>query len=1181
MNKSILKKFATEARRKLMDGVTQQLLRLNPEKPNKLPTTFINGQEVEDVRYKEGKLKQQRDKLIQRYHDIGKDQLIEEVAYFWFNRFLALRFMEVNGYLDTNVNVLAPKTKDYKEPQLLTDAAKVNLPLDQEQVYQYQQKNDREGLYRYLLITQCNQLHQQLPFLFEATDDYTELLMPQNLLSPNSVITQLVELIPEEDFKQVEIIGWMYQYYISEKKDQVMASKKKVKPEDIPAVTQLFTPHWIVQYLVENSLGRLWMLNNPNSGLIKHMEYYIKPEELETDFLKINSPEEIKICDPAVGSGHMLVYAFELLYEMYKEKGFQLAKISQLILQNNLYGVEIDKRAGQLAAFAMVMKARSKDSNFLRKNIQPNVCVLENVSFQKEELKQYMDAVGENLFTVNFNTTLYQFEEADNFGSLIQPALTNVDEIKELLEQKNVGRDLFLTKTHENVLKVLHMTDYLSPKYHIVIANPPYMGSKSMNVGLKLLSKEEYPDSKSDLFAMFIERDVSLAVDKGYVSMITMQSWMFLSSFEKLRKGLLEQETILSMAHLGTRAFDSIGGAVVSTTAFVLKGFSSPRYRGSYLCLTDGKSEYEKERALLEAIGNQRCGWYYRASATEFRKIPGYPIAYWVSDNIRKIFSNGKFLSKEVHVKQGLATSDNKRFLRYWHEIMLKKVNFSAKSLDDTKTFLYKWYPLNKGGNHRRWYGNHEHVINWENNGQELWEFTSTLNQGSNVRLKSRTFYFRESASWGGVTTSAASARYYPPGFIFDCAGPSIFADNKVNVRFFVGLLNSKITDVFVSLLNPTINFTLRDANNFPLPAAIDDNKHDGIIEQLIMLSKLDWDSYETSWDFATLSLLDSAYNESSLKNTFKKLSSHWREMTDKMKQLEEDNNRIFINAYGLQDELTPEVPLNEITLTCNPCYRFKGDKTNDELEKLLEGDTIKEFISYAIGCMMGRYSLDKHGLILANEGDTLEEYLEQVPKPTFIPDEDGIIPVLDEEYFKEDDILLRFNEFVRVTFGQEKFNDNLSFIAHALGGSRNKTPDEVLRHYFTKSFYKDHVKMYKKRPIYWLFKSGKHNAFSALVYLHRYTPDTIATIRTRYVHKLQNKYNALLDQTENAKKNTKQASEISKMDKKMSEYKDKIQELGKYEQQLKHFADKRLKLDLDDGVEHNYLILEKLLAKR
>ena len=727
MDTSKLKKFAQFARRSLMEQVS-----------TKLKMVLAEGS---TSRRESSEAVKMLEKEIQVH---GREQVIERVAYIWFNRFCALRFMDVNRY--TRIGVVSPVEGQF-QPEILMDAKMAHIDEDmvpegtRQQIFDLldgtaPSNEPQSEAYSLLVVAICNYWHAAMPFMFERIADYTELLMPDDLLSGNSILAYTREAMTPDTCQDVEVIGWLYQFYISEKKDEVfegLKKNKKITPENIPAATQLFTPHWIVRYLVENSLGRLWMLNRPNLRLIEQMDYYIKPEQAETDFLHISSPEEIKICDPACGSGHMLTYSFDLLYAIYEEEGYEPAEIPEKILTNNLFGIEIDERAGELAAFALTMKARAKQRRFFRKQVQPNICVLENIQFGEGELKEYMEFIGRDLFTTSLQTTLGQFEEADNFGSLIRPEVTDVAGVLQLLEAKDVSGQLFLSETHKKVLRALQQADYLSSKYHAVIANPPYMGGKGMNGRLGKWAKDNYPNSKSDLFAMFIERNLELSQQRGAVAMITMQSWMFLSSFEKLRTRLLGQDTILSMAHLGARAFDSIGGEVVSTTAFVLENENRPEYKGGYLRLIDGNSESEKETAIREAIKNPNCGWFHRASAADFKKIPGSPIAYWAPNGALKAFEQYESLKAFAVPSQGMATTNNDLFLRQWHECSQERF-IKPKAVDPTTREQGKWFACNKGGPFRNWYGNNNFVVNYENDGKTICDY---IDNTPNVRVKS------------------------------------------------------------------------------------------------------------------------------------------------------------------------------------------------------------------------------------------------------------------------------------------------------------------------------------------------------------------------------------------------------------------------------------------------------------
>jgi len=1149
METTKLKKFAQTARTTLIEQVATKL-------------KFVLGEESLARRENPIAVKKLEDLVRQQ----SEQEVIERIAYIWFNRFCALRFMDMNRY---NRRLVVSAATGDTQPEVLALAKsgdlddKVVPEESREQILNLlngkaPSRNPEAEVYRLLLVAYCNQWHESMPFLFQRIDDYTELLMPDDLLSSSSVLADMRDAMPEEACEDVEVIGWLYQFYISDKKDDVFAGlkkNKKVTPENIPAATQLFTPHWIVRYLVENSLGHLWLLNHPESNLADHMEYYIKPAEDndDTDYLKVESPKDLKICDPACGSGHMLTYAFDLLYAIYEEQGHDAVEIPTLILTHNLYGIEIDERAGELAAFALTMKARARHRRFFSTGIRPNICVLEPISFDEDELDEYMDFIGRDLFTADLEKTLRQFDEVDNFGSLIRPALTDVSEVLERLHAADVSGQLFLGHTHQKVLKLLKQADYLSPRYTVVVANPPYMSTGGMNARLKVWVKKEFPNSRSDLFAMFIERSLDLTQKKGLVSMITMQSWMFLSSYFKLREYILEKNTLLSMLHLGPRAFDSIGGEVVSTTAFILENANKLDYKGTYLRLVDGNSEAEKTASLLDAVKGSNTEIIFNSSATDFKKIPGNPISYWASEKMEDLFAKQP-ADKVVSLREGIHTGKNELFLKMWHEVESEKMAFGCISNDEVDK-KGKWVPYNKGGSWRKWYGNNELLIRFDKKSRE-----EMAKLSGHVR-PSKSLYYKEGGTWSALSSGKFGIRYYPKGFLFDSKGQVAVGEKFHHI---IAQFNTNLFQHMANIIMPTLDYKCGDVKKLPyLPEAkimVPNEK------KLIDFAKQDWDAYETSWDFTTLPLLESKYRQSNLADIYKELRTHWQKMTDDMQRLEEENNRIFIDAYGLQDELTPEVPLKEITLTCNPYYRYGGDKTDDELEALLLADTMRELISYAVGCMFGRYSLDKPGLILANQGDKIEQYLEQIPEPSFTPDKNNVIPILDDGWFS-DDIVERFRKFIKVAFGEEQYESNMQFIELALG--KNDKPRDI-RDYFLKDFYNDHVKRYKKRPIYWLFSSGN---FNVLIYMHRYQPDTVSVVLNDYLREFRTKLNAYKDQLSAIKISGSQSqSEKTKAQKKLETTTKMITEMEEYERDVLYpLATKQIEIDLDDGVKVNY----------
>ncbi|ERS86350.1 hypothetical protein Q672_14120 [Marinobacter sp. EVN1] len=1150
METAKLRKFAQFARRSLIEQVGAKLkLVLAEESPARRESPLAIK------------------KLEEAIAEQGKEQVVERVAYIWFNRLVALRFMDVNRY--NRIGVVSPAEGQF-QPEILADAKMGHI--DEEIVSEPTRQKifalldgktpsqDPQGeAYRLLVVAACNYWYSAMPFLFERIDDYTELLMPDDLLSGNSILAYTREAMTPDVCKDVEVIGWLYQFYISEKKDQVFADlkkNKKVTPENIPAATQLFTPHWIVRYLVENSLGRLWMLNRPDSGLIEQMDYYIKPEEPETDFLRISSPEEIQICDPACGSGHMLTYAFDLLYAIYEEEGYEPADISAKILTHNLYGIEIDERAGELAAFALTMKARAKQRRFFRKPVQPNICVLENIRFDEGELKEYMEFVGCDLFTAPLQTTLRQFEESDNFGSLIRPGLTDVEDMLAILAAKDVAGQLFLSQTHQKVLQALRQAKYLSPTYHVVVANPPYANATGLNPKLVRFVKANYPDSKADLMTCFMERAGHLARPNGLWGMINLPSWMFISSFEKLRIKLLENYTIQSLVHLGRGIFGSDFG----TVSFVIHNKKPDvRTTGTYRRLFDRHVQVRSPEQIENLFLNQELG-KYSIPQNQLRKIPGNPIAYWATDNIVDLFDDeSAYLGQKLNLREGINTGDNERFLRLWHEV--GDASFD-RNVSEKPTAL-KWKKHRKGGPFRKWYGNGEYALNWGEVGQEIHSYHGLPLEYRGAPMRGKQFFLKEAASWTRVSSGDFAIRHSPPGETFDSTAPSIFGSSD-ELLVAEAFLNGPISRFLLGMLSQTIDFRLTGLGRLPLK--LPEASHRAIkssVGQIIQIAKSDWDAYETSWDFTALPLLSPDQRAETLEATYAAVRAHWQGMTNEMQRLEQENNRIFIEAYGLQDELSPEVPIEEITLTCNPAYRYGVKGSEEERETRLLADTMAELISYAVGCVFGRYALDKPGLILANQGETIEDYLQQIPEPSFPADEDNVIPMLDGDWFT-DDITERFREFLRIAFGEEHYEKNLRFVEQALG--------KDIRKYFLKDFYNDHVRRYKKRPIYWLFSSPK-GSFNALIYMHRYQPHTVGTVleylRDFKDEKLKARKNHLealsISAGASQGEKTKALKEIEKINKTLAE-------LDDYERDVLYpLATEQVEIDLDDGVKANY----------
>ena len=1149
MNKSSIKNYAVWARNELIERVSQKAYEYGVTESSipALNTETINGRLLSQEE------KKQLNELIREVKTNGFHHVIEEVAYTWFNRFIALRFMEVNNYLPQRIRVFTNENNEFK-PEILTEAIHIEIDgLDKQKVFDYIEKNNEEELYKYLLLTLCNDMNSYLPDMFTSIKDYKTLLFPNNLLREDSVLDKLVKDIDEDDWKeQVQIIGWLYQYYNSELKDIVMKKKNYTK-DDIPAATQLFTPDWIVRYMTENSLGRLWVDGHPD---FKHdnWKYYLEEapqeKEVEEKLKKIKEehaklkPEDIKVLEPCMGSGHILVYAFDVLMDIYRESGWSDKDAAKSILENNLYGLEIDERAYHLAYFSLMMKARSYNRRILSKSTKVNVLeIREPSSKYKKEYNQYLKDYAEIA-----KYLVEEFKYAKELGSItnIEYSVEQLTKFNEYLTELKENKDTLgiieqadILELYDLLKPLVRQAILLTQKYDVVITNPPYMAPDAIQ---KPYVQKYYPDSKSDLFAVFIEKCHDFIKPNAYQAMITMHSWMFLSSFEKLRTKLLKDNTIINMAHLGARAFDEIGGEVVQTTTFIFNNAYIKDYNSTFKRLVDYNSQDSKENAFL---GDDNL---YHSSSTNFSKIPGSPIAYWVNLNIINTFSEKNF-SHFVHAVKGLDTCDNNTFTRVWFEINFNKIGLNINSIQDT--FNHKWFPYCKGGEFRRWYGNYNYVVNWENDG-----FVLRNLRDEKGKIKSRPqnirFYFKPGLTWSTISSYKISLRYMNNA-IFGGGGSGMFGDN---IKYFLGIINSNVANYYLGILNPTLNILVGDIISLPVKIQREDTIIN-LVDNNISLSKSDWDSFETSWDFKVHPLVKNYVNR--ISEAYKLWDEECEDRFNTLKSNEEELNKIFIDIYGLQDELTPEVEDKDVTVR-------KADLTRD----------IKSFISYAVGCMFGRYSLDTEGLAYAGGEWKASKY------KTYIPDKDDIIPITDEEYF-EDDIVTRFIEFIKVVYGEETLEENLQFIAEALGGSGNAR--EVIRNYFLNEFYKDHCDTYqvtgsKKRPIYWLFESGKNNGFKALVYIHRYSKDLIARMRTGYVHELQSRYRTQISLLKDQIDSSKSQSEKVKLEKEHKKIKEQLTELSKYEEKVHHYADMMVEMDLDDGVRANYAKFEDLLAK-
>ena len=1200
MDKNAIKKYAVWARRALIGSVTQRaaLYGIAAEDAGDARAEVVMGRVLSSTEQR------QRRSLIERIRTEGYTAAIEGIAYTWFNRFIALRFMEVNGYLPSRVRVFTDENDAFR-PQIMTEALDLTMEgIDPQQIYAFKNANDDEGLFKYLIIAQCNALNAILPRMFQRIGDDTELLFPENLLRDGSVVHELITRIPAEDWQdQVQIIGWLYQYYNSEPKDTVFANLKKnikVTKDTLPAATQLFTPDWIVRYMVENSLGRLWLAGHPNEDLRAGWRYYMEEaeqtEEVAEQLRALRaeaaalSPEEIRCIDPCMGSGHILAYLFDVLIELYGAHGYATVDAVKNIVTKNLYGLDIDERAAQLAYFTVMMKARAYDRGFFRRGIQPNVYAIVESNWiggaYPYDMGDFLLA-EEHRKTLNY--LLEAFRDAKEYGSLIRLEPHDYAGLLRAWEQTaaatapNFNMMLWYDAVKEEIPKLLRQAHLLFQKYHIVVTNPPYMGGKGMGAKLAKFVKEHYPDSKSDLFAAFIERCGDFARTDGYHALVTQHAWMFLSSYEKLRAKLLQKE-IISMAHLGARAFEEIGGEVVQTTAFVLANQHINGYEGSYARLVDANTQDGKEE--LYVSGAER----YAVRQDHFDCIPSKPIAFWVIENFLVAYRVGCPLGEFAEPKAGMSTGNNELFERYWHEVSFPRIGFHYRDAQETADKCYKWMPCNSGGEYRKWSFNNEIIVNWYNNGEEIRAYRNASGKIASA-TRNTAYYFKVGLTWNKLSSSRFAVKYKAAGFAFDDTSRSIFLEDGDNHALFylLGLLCSNVTFAYLAALNPTMSFTNNDIER--IPYIYDAQRADevtALVGKNISISRADWDSYETSWDFQSHPLAPTAYerreqfsyniNADARRKSVTLLSDRYERWAwdcnarfDQLRRNEEELNRIFIDIYGLADELTPAVAERDVTVT--HVYGTAADvpaEMKGSSYVLTRADAVRSLISYAVGCMFGRYSLDEEGIVYAGGEWDATRY------KTFIPDADAIIPVCDDEYFI-DDIAARFVLFVETVYGAETLEENLRFIADALGGQGS--PRTVIRSYFLRDFYADHVRRYRKRPIYWLFDSGEKNGFKALVYLHRYTPDTLARMRTDYIHPQQSRYQAALADVERLLTEA-QGAERVRLTKRRTALRAQEEELHAYEERVHHLADQMIALDLDDGVRHNYALLQDVLAK-
>ena len=1161
MNKTALKRFASKARKELLERIQLQAMKLGITADSIAKATvessdsvFIGERQLTDIE------RRQRNKLIARIEEIGFDRVMDEAAYTWFNRFIALRYMEVNDYLPTKVRVLSSADPDSTEPDMMKEALSLDLELDKELVYELKMENKTDDLFKYLIKMHCNDLNRYMPFMFETIEDYTEILFPEGLLGTESFVRQMTEteVIPEDNWEKVEIIGWLYQYYISDENERVIKAKKRYKAEEIPFATQLFTPEWIVRYMVQNALGRYWVESHPeHKDLVQDWEFYLESresdveEKLATYINRELNVEEIKCFDPAMGSGHILVYMFDILFEIYSKCGYMEREIPRLIIEKNLYGLDIDDRAHQLASFSIIMKALQHNKRFLRsierEGLSMNLASIQETNSLTEEDIAFLAGEDSGQKFEKMKSFVEQFRDAKAIGSLVKIEVTANEfilrRIEEIQQQPN---NLFALEQKDRLLDLydglIEQTKLMASRYDVFITNPPYAGSKYITPEVSSYLTKYYPDVKSDLFSSFIEYSFSATKDNGQVGFMTPFVWMFISSYEKLRNKIINERTISSLIQLEYSGFD---GATVPICTFTLRNYASG-LAGEYVRLSDFRGVANQPEKTKEAVQNSYVPYRYTFNQESFSKIPGSPIAYWVGKDLINTFTHNKSIGEVVEAKVGLQTGDNNKFIRFWHECSIKNIEFDRKDIKEEPAATRYWVPFNKGGYFRKWYGNQEYVINWKNNGEYV-----RANPGSVIRNPN--YYFKKSISWSDVTSSDSAFRFYESGFIFGSGGHAAFPTESVNAYQLLALLNNKFINYIIKVLSPTLHF---DVGYFgKLPALLSrNNEIVELVKENIFLAKSDWDDLETSWNFKSHPLLK--YNVLYLKKAFVKRISDTDKRFEVMKRNEEMINQAFINQFNLHGNLTPEVLDEDITIN-------KSELVRD----------VKSFISYSIGCLFGRYSLDEEGLIYAGDEFDLSRYTK------FPVDVDNILPILVGDYF-EDDIVTHFVDFVRITFTKETLEENLGFVADAIGRRKNETARETLRRYFLNDFYKDHVQVYKKRPIYWLFTSGKEKAFNCLIYMHRYDKTTLSRIRTDYLHEVQTRMDAEKQDLLGVIEGDSTAREISSAKKELKSLDKKIDELKAYDELLHHYADMQIEIDLDDGVRVNYEKFKGLAAK-
>ena len=1197
MNRNKLKTYAPKARRDFIESVTARAVQYGLT-AKKIESMTVEG----DVAMIAGKpyskaIGEKRKKLEARINRDGFEQTMEAMAYTWFNRLVAIRYMELHGYLDHGYRVLS-HPQGHSLPEIVEHAEHVDLPgLDKKKVVELKLDGTKEEeLYRMLLIGQCNALSKAIPFLFESIDDETELLLPDHLLHSDSLIRDLVNEIPNEDWQEVEIIGWLYQFYISEKKDEVIG--KVVKSEDIPAATQLFTPNWIVKYLVQNSLGRQWMATYPDSPLKEQMEYYIEPAEqtpeVQAKLAEITpdslNPEELTLLDPACGSGHILVEAYDLLKAIYQERGYRAKDIPRLILEKNLYGLEIDDRAAQLAAFALLMKARADDRNIFERDVQPHVLsiqeskgldvkeityalnqpilkeehppsgeLFEEITDEKSPLfsKKALGVKG-SVSQADVEQLIELFEDGKTFGSLIQVPETLAEKLPAIAQRiaDVIAHGGMFEQTVARSLKpVVKQACVLEERFHAVVTNPPYMGSRAMNAEVKQFGRNWFPDGKNDLFSMFAVRLGGLALEHGAIGLMTPFTWMFIKSFENLRSHLLENKCVTSLIRPEYHSF--FDSAYVPICAFVYMNYPLS-IDATFIDLSDFYGEDQQSVKALEAIRDPACKFRHTISTRDFESVPGRIFAYWASPQVLNHFKNSISVGDVASPRQGLSTCNNDLFLRYWHEVDRQRLNLEATTRSEASESNARWFPYAKGGAFRRWYGNNEYVVDWKDDGRAIHEYNKVPMDYAGAPMRGKQFYFREGMTWTSLTIGEFSGRYCPSGFIFDAKGPILFPLDGFPLNVLIGLFNSKVASTFLKILAPTMDYNQGPVGRVPMAIGAElQPEIEAHVETLISLSKEDWDLHEESWDFDRCSL--QMPNGTKLDKCWQVFEDECSDRRAKVASVEETINRLLIEAYGLQDELSSDVPEDDITL-------YQSSREED----------IQRLVSYAIGCMVGRYSLDEPGLIYAhsgNEGFTSSKYT------TFPADEDGIVPLTEFHWF-EDDAASRFEKFVATAWPKDQIEENLKFVAESLGQKRGESPRDTIRRYLAVDFFKHHLSLYKKRPIYWLFSSGKQRGFQALVYLHRYNEGTLARMRTEYVIPLLGKMTARIDHLTDEIAAASSSQHQKRLEKEKATIVKQLAEVQEFDEKLRHYADQRISLDLDDGVKVNYGKFGTLLAE-